>query len=74
MIALQQSFAEDGDFVVALFNEELLIRKLCMSEKYTTLLAQNPRFMTIEISPRVSFRILGKEVARRILVRKKRFV
>lgn len=57
LVARQQSFAENGNIVVAMYNEELLVRKLSMAGEYSELVSENHR--SICISPNVSFRILG---------------
>lgn len=56
-IARQQSIAKDGNKVVALHNDELLVRRLAMSGEYPELVSK--KHPTIKIGKDASFRILG---------------
>ena len=69
VIVRQQQIAENRDIVVALLDGEATLKRLHYSDGKIELWPENDRFKPIPVSPHDDFRILGKVVAVRSVVR-----
>ena len=62
IIVRQQPIAEDGDIVVALFNDEATVKRLRIKDELIELVPENPEVRKIRIRPEDDLRVLGKVV------------
>lgn len=62
LVVHKQQTAEDGDIVVALYNDEPIVRYYKKRENKGFLVAGNSKDFPLPISDDISFRILGRVV------------
>jgi len=63
IIVRRQALAENGDIVVAMLEDEATVKRLCIDGGNVKLVAENPEYPSIEVSPDDNLRIIGKVIA-----------
>ncbi len=63
IIVRRQPLAQNGDIVVAMLEDEATVKRLCIDGGNVKLVAENPEYPSIEVSPDDNLRIVGKVIA-----------
>ncbi len=63
IIVRRQPLAQNGDIVVAMLEDEATVKRLSIDGGSVKLVAENPQYTHIEVSPDDNFRIIGKVIA-----------